>query len=169
MENLVFAIGYAKEVVRNIRVLPLVAITGAALSLGAIARANPPDPHSDAYRVMKPYSSFVRGLKQPGTGMSCCSVADCRITERITLTKPDKRGRVHWEVFVSALNPDTGSGWRDGPNAWRVVPDKAIIHPKISESPHPPIVCWSSLHANPPPRPDQPDEEVECITLPSLG
>ena len=171
MDEFLAAFSSARGVVRNIRVLLAAMIASAALILITTAHAEAPEPGSNEYAVMKPYGDFVRSLKQPSTGVSCCSVADCRITNQITLTKPDKDGKVHWEVFVSALNPDTGSGWRDGPNAWRVVPDKAIIHPATSKGSdvQPPIVCWSSLHANPPQGPNQPDEEVECITLPPLG
>lgn len=46
------------------------ALAAAALSAGAFA-APPPDADMSL-------APWFRGLRQPGTGMSCCSIADCR-------------------------------------------------------------------------------------------
>lgn len=51
-------------------------IAGAALSLLAeTAAARPP---KDADMSLAPW---FQSLRQPGTGMSCCSIADCRQTD----------------------------------------------------------------------------------------
>ena len=50
-----------------------IVMAGASLGLLAgVAEANPPP---DADMSLAPW---FQSLKQPGTGMSCCSMADCR-------------------------------------------------------------------------------------------
>jgi len=58
--------------------LPIVAMTLAAVFLGFIseaARAAPPENSDPAL------APWFQSLRQPGTGISCCSVADCRVTD----------------------------------------------------------------------------------------
>jgi len=62
--------------VKNLRSNWPVAGAIAAVSLiGAIASAAPP-PNADG--TLAPW---FQSLRQPGTGISCCSMADCRATE----------------------------------------------------------------------------------------
>jgi hypothetical protein len=69
----------------------------AASFLGAVASASPPD-NTDA--ALAPW---FQSLRQPGTGISCCSMADCRITEYRT-------NGVGYEAFIDdkwlAVPPD---------------------------------------------------------------
>jgi hypothetical protein len=51
-------------------------------------------------------SQWFKGLKQPGTGMSCCDISDCQaVTARM--------GEMGYEIFI------------DG--QWRKVPDDKIL------------------------------------------
>lgn len=54
---------------------PVVLAIAALGALAGVAQAHPPP---DADMSLAPW---FRSLKQPGTGMSCCSIADCRQTD----------------------------------------------------------------------------------------
>ena len=58
---------------------PLYALLAATISMllasGGIAAAAPPDNADPAL------APWFQSLRQPGTGISCCSIADCRVTE----------------------------------------------------------------------------------------
>ncbi len=51
------------------------AIVGILLGLGGTAYAAPPDNADPSF------APWFQSLRQPGTGISCCSVADCRMTD----------------------------------------------------------------------------------------
>ena len=90
---------------------------GSALTLllAASATAAPP-PNADP--ALAPW---FRGLLQPGTGMSCCALADCRPTEyRI---KSD-----HYEAMVGGK--------------WVAVPPDKILQRTDNPTGHA-IVCWT--------------------------
>jgi hypothetical protein len=55
--------------------LVAVALVVALLGFGESVRAAPPD---NADPSLAPW---FQSLRQPGTGISCCSVADCRVTD----------------------------------------------------------------------------------------
>jgi hypothetical protein len=55
--------------------LPQVLIVAAFAVILAAAQAAPPDG-ADPF-----LAPWFQGLRQPGTGISCCSIADCRQTE----------------------------------------------------------------------------------------
>lgn len=62
--------------VKNLRpIWPVVGAFAAVCLIGAIASAAPP-PNADG--TLAPW---FQSLRQPGTGISCCSMADCRATE----------------------------------------------------------------------------------------
>ena len=54
---------------------PVLGAFAAVSLIGAIASAAPP-PNADG--TLAPW---FQSLRQPGTGISCCSMADCRATE----------------------------------------------------------------------------------------
>jgi hypothetical protein len=73
---------------KPIRPLFAAAASLVAISLiGAIASAAPPD---NADGTLAPW---FQSLRQPGTGISCCSMADCRATEYRT-------SAVGYEAFI---------------------------------------------------------------------
>jgi hypothetical protein len=86
--------------------------------LTGIAAANPPE---GADARMAPW---FHSLQQPGTGVPCCSISDCR-------TADFRTSGDHYEVMVD--------GW------WQeVLPDK-VIH--RSENPTGrAVVCWTPVH-----------------------
>jgi hypothetical protein len=67
----------------------------------AAARAQPPDGADPALH------GWFESLKQPGTGYSCCSIADCR--------PADYR-----------LRPDGYEAWLD--RRWVRVPEERVLH-----------------------------------------
>jgi len=59
----------------------------AAFAVILAAHARPPD-NADPY-----FAGWFQSLRQPGTGISCCSIADCRQTEYRT-------GRDGYEALI---------------------------------------------------------------------
>jgi hypothetical protein len=54
----------------------MVGLLGMALSLAAGTAVARPPPNADMS-----LAPWFQGLRQPGTGISCCSIADCRQTD----------------------------------------------------------------------------------------
>jgi len=79
----------------------LLASTFAALGLLAGVAAARPPPNADMS-----LAPWFQSLRQPGTGMSCCSIADCRQTDF----------RVHNGHYQALI---------DG--VWRSVPPNAVL------------------------------------------
>ena len=78
-----------------------VVVLCAGFSLIAGSAAARPPPNADMS-----LAPWFQGLRHPGTGMSCCSIADCRPTDfRIA-------GR-HYEVMVEGM--------------WRQVPSDKVL------------------------------------------
>lgn len=71
-------------------------VAGAALSLIAGSALAHPPPGADMS-----LAPWFRSLHQPGTGMSCCSIADCRPTDF----------RIHDGHYQAKISGD----WRDVP------------------------------------------------------
>jgi hypothetical protein len=89
--------------------------------IAAIASASPPD-NADA--TLAPW---FQSLRQPGTGISCCSMADCRITEYRT-------SGVGYEAFIDdkwlAVPPDRVLQHTDNPTGRAIVcymPGRGIL------------------------------------------
>ncbi len=109
-----------------------------AVAISAVASvrslADPPDPDSEDGKLMAPYGSAIRALRQR-SGALCCSESDCRPAQY----KVNEAG--HYEVFVRNLTKD-GSGWEDGPDAWLEVPAQSVTPPNL----RPPVpfglACW---------------------------
>jgi hypothetical protein len=79
------------------------------------AHARPPEGADPAL------APWFQGLHQPGTGISCCSIADCRTTDY--RTEGD-----HYEAFVQ--------------DRWIVVPPEKVL----SRTDNPTgraVVCWT--------------------------
>jgi hypothetical protein len=91
------------------------AVAALSVGLASTATAQPP-PNADP--TLAPW---YRSLLQPGTTISCCSLADCRATEY--RTKAD-----HYEVLV-------GGNWLPVP------PDK-ILQRTDNPTGHA-VVCWT--------------------------
>ena len=96
---------------------PLYAVVAAFFMvslISAFARATPPD-NADA--TLAPW---FQSLRQPGTGISCCSMADCRATEYRT-------SGMGYEAFID--------------DKWLIVPQDRVL----DHQPNPTgraIVCY---------------------------
>jgi hypothetical protein len=91
------------------------AVIASALLLAAAAAAQPP-PNADP--ALAPW---FRSLVQPGTTISCCSLADCRATEyRIRADR--------YEALVAG--------------SWLSVPPEKILQRTDNPTGHA-IVCWT--------------------------
>lgn len=85
------------------------------LLLAVAADARPPQ---DADPALAPW---FQSLHQPGTGLSCCSISDCRPTEY-------------------RMNGDDYETWVEG--TWLVVPRDKILQRTDNPTGHA-IVCWT--------------------------
>ena len=91
------------------------ALTAAAVTCAGIATAAPP-PNADP--ALAPW---YQNLRQPQTGVSCCSIADCRATDYRTTGD-------HYEVFID--------------DKWTVVPADKILQ-RIDNPVGRAVVCWT--------------------------
>lgn len=57
------------------QIVMAVALSLMLLGFGGTARAAPPENADPAL------APWFQSLRQPGTGISCCSIADCRVTD----------------------------------------------------------------------------------------
>jgi len=71
------------------------------VSMGSALAAPPSGP------VDPEMAAWYRGLRQPGSGSGCCSIADCRPYE-------SHMSSDHYEVFIQ--------------NRWYPVPNEVVIH-----------------------------------------
>jgi hypothetical protein len=82
------------------------AVLGLALLFGSAAVAAPPENADPAL------APWFQSLHQPGTGISCCSIADCRPTEYRTIGD-------HYEALIedrwTAVPPDKVLDRTDNP------------------------------------------------------
>jgi hypothetical protein len=91
------------------------AVAVAGLACAMPAKADPP-PNADAG-----LAPWYQSLKQPHTGISCCSIADCRAADYRTTGD-------HYEVFIN--------------DKWTIVPqDKVLQH--IDNPIGRAVVCWT--------------------------
>jgi hypothetical protein len=97
-------------------------ILAAAFMLAAAHAAALPPPNADP--ALAPW---FRDLRQPGTGMSCCSIADCRPTDYRTTGD-------QYEVLIGdrwlAVPPDKILDRRDNPTGRAIVcwtPQRGIM------------------------------------------
>ncbi len=86
-----------------------------ALLFAVVAHAAPPPDGDPAL------APWFRDLREPDTGQSCCSIADCRPTEART------RGD-HYEVLIEGQ--------------WLTVPPDKVLHRSDNPTGRP-IVCWT--------------------------
>jgi hypothetical protein len=93
--------------------LAVVLVACAALSFPAAAR---PPPNADMS-----LAPWFQALRQPGTGMSCCSVADCRQTDFRT-------NGSHYEAMVEGV--------------WREVPSNTVLE-RIDNPTGRAVVCYT--------------------------
>jgi hypothetical protein len=91
----------------------VILVAGTVLAFPAIAR---PPPNADMS-----LAPWFQGLRQPSTGMSCCSMADCRQTDFRT-----KDG--HYEALIKG--------------EWRTVPPETILQ-RIDNPTGRAVVCYT--------------------------
>ncbi|MBV9250516.1 MAG: hypothetical protein JO227_14870 [Acetobacteraceae bacterium] len=100
---------------------------GAALAwlvCWALAHAAPPE---GADPKLAPW---FQSLRQPGTGASCCNLADCRrVQYRI-------RGD-HFQAFIGSAFPR----WTRAPYDWVDVPNKNVLHRQDNPTGEG-VACW---------------------------
>src|SRR5450755_1762774 len=107
---------------------------GLALSRAAVAA--PPDSPDPAL------APWFESLKQPGTGASCCSIADCRTVE----FRQDRDG---YEVLIDGR-------WKMSIPFWLRVPPKRIIDRSDNPTNHG-VVCFT------------PEAGILCFVRPAEG
>jgi hypothetical protein len=90
-------------------------MVAAAVFTAAPVQAAPPE---NADPTLAPW---FEGLRQPGTGISCCSIADCR-------TADYRIAHDHYEAFVEGL--------------WRDVPPDRVLHRDDNPTGRA-VVCWT--------------------------
>ena len=91
-------------------------LAGAALlALAPLARARPPANGDPAL------APWFRSLTQPGTGMSCCSIADCRETDFRIIGD-------HYEALIQGQ--------------WREIPADKVLA-RADNPTGRAVVCWS--------------------------
>ncbi|HEY3919095.1 MAG TPA: hypothetical protein VGL83_14985 [Stellaceae bacterium] len=87
----------------------------AALACATFAKAEPP-PNADP--ALAPW---YQSLRQPDTGVSCCSIADCRATDYRT-------NGDHYEVLID--------------DKWTVVPKDKVLQ-RVDNPVGRAVVCWT--------------------------
>src|SRR5215469_11624117 len=92
----------------NARLWPA-AVAAAGLACATFAKADP---------ALAPW---YKSLKQPNTGVSCCSIADCRAADYRT-------NGDHYEVFIN--------------NKWTVVPQDKVLQ-RVDNPVGRAVVCWT--------------------------
>lgn len=92
------------------------AILALSLVMAAAAHAAPPE---NADRSLAPW---FEGLKQPGTGMGCCSIADCRAVESRVVDE-------HYEAFIEGR--------------WIAVPAEKVLQYTPNPTGHA-VACWTA-------------------------
>lgn len=98
------------------RTLAVSAAALAAFLLAAVIAHSAPPPHANPE-----WRDFFRGLKENGTGASCCDLSDCRVTR-------SRAGANGWQA-VNQLGD------------WVDVPDEKILtdrHNPTGEA----VMCW---------------------------
>jgi len=108
----------------------LVVLTGAAV-------ARPPPDGSNAARKLEPYAGAIQSLTQPGTGLSCCDLSDCRMVD----LRIGTNGR--YEALIAPYNPQTGDGFPRGPGRYLEVPPEVIIPPERRYGLAFTVACWA--------------------------
>jgi hypothetical protein len=95
---------------------------GLVLPLGLLLLAAPlhAAPPPDADPAMAPW---FNSLRQPGSGISCCSIADCRPVDYRTVDN-------HYEAFIEG--------------EWRAVPPEKVIT-RADNPTGRAVVCWTKL------------------------
>jgi len=101
---------------RTLRVASLALLLACAIT-AAPSRAAPP---ADADPALAPW---FNSLRQPGSGISCCSIADCRPAEYRVVDN-------HYEAFIEG--------------EWRAVPPDKVLT-RADNPTGRAIVCWTKL------------------------
>jgi hypothetical protein len=91
----------------------------AALGLVASTAVARPPPNADMS-----LAPWFQSLQQPGTGMSCCSMADCRQTDFRILDG-------HYQAMIEG--------------EWRVVPPEVVLQ-RTDNPTGRAVVCYSPYH-----------------------
>jgi hypothetical protein len=90
-------------------------------------------------------SDWYKSLKDPKTGWSCCSVADCRATE----LRPDPNDHSKWQAYISK------DIWGiTAPNDWMTIPPEHVLHNHDNPTGQV-VICYYG-------------NEIHCAVLPSL-
>lgn len=74
-------------------------------------------------------TNWWQSLRQPGTGLSCCNIADCAYTQA-------RFRQGHWQAKVGDL--------------WRDIPDDKVLKDEVTPDGHA-VVCNGSLSFSPSP------------------
>ncbi len=117
---MVHRMGTAPQPNRRPRVNRIAGLWGAVclLALFTVAAPSRAAPPADADPTLAPW---FNSLRQPGSGISCCSIADCGPVDYRTVAD-------HYEAFIEG--------------EWRVVPPDKVL--KRADNPTGrAVVCWT--------------------------
>jgi hypothetical protein len=112
-------------------------VLGLLLILTSPAAARPPPDGSLAAQRLEPYAGVIQSLTQPGTGLSCCDLSDCRMVD------PRIGANGRYEVLIAPYNPQTGDGFPRGPGRYLEVPPEVIIPPGRRHDLPFSVACWA--------------------------
>lgn len=101
------------------------------LAWPAPAHAAAPPPGSPQADMLAPYGDWVRGLRNPASGVGCCSLSDCRAVEyRIAA------GGAGYDAFLDAAI------FPGAPGAWRPVPPEVVL--RTANPTGSAVACWAA-------------------------
>ena len=108
----------------------------AAVIWGAAAQAAPPEPGSEDYEALVPYSEWINAQKT-NEGGSCCTVdTDCRVVAKWKI-----EAGAYW-AFIEERDKKGFIKFPGGPNTWMLVPQSVV---KVEDNPTAmAVACWSS-------------------------
>ena len=113
--------------------IAVAALVVGLLGLPVIAAADPPRPDEHGYSAGD--GDWFKSLKQPGSGMGCCSVADCRYVEYTI----DQNG--HYLIEPRVMYDDRFKGFPGAEKIWTTVPDNVVLHNKMNPTGHA-VACY---------------------------
>jgi len=105
-------------------------LAGNIACLGALAIAAKPAWTAPPENADPGLAPWFRSLAQPGTGVPCCDIADCRQVEY-------RMRNGHYQAYIGNAFPR----WTRAPFAWVDVPDGNVLHRRDNPTGEG-VACW---------------------------